>query len=95
MLLSLNLPALAQAEGNTKKQGGLIVQRQVATYMSYTQMAQQLVSTFPDSNSLVMDHAKGLVAGEPVKEWKNCVLQDTLQAHFDAQAQRPTYRAAE
>ena len=61
--------------------------------MSYKQMAQQLVSRFPDSDSLAMDHAKGLVAGEPVKSWKNCILQDTLQAHLDAEAGRSSDQA--
>jgi hypothetical protein len=91
--VSLTFPVLAQ--GNAKKQGGVLLVNQVATYMTYKQMAQQLVQQYPDSGPLVMEHARGLLADEPVKSWKHCVLQDTLQAHLDAQTRHASELAAQ
>ena len=46
--------------------------------LSDKQVAQILVSEFPQADPMVLDHARSLLAGEPVKLWKNCLLQKTL-----------------
>lgn len=45
---------------------------------SNKQIAQILVSDFPQADPMVLEHARQLIAGEPVKQWKNCLLQKTL-----------------
>lgn len=93
MFLLVGVSHAVGAENSRKKTGGLITQEDSASYMSYTQMAQQLVQEFPNADPMILEHAQGLVAGEPGKSWKNCVLQDTLQAHLDAQVRQSTLAA--
>ena len=50
----------------------------VTDKLSDKQLAQMLVSEFPQADPMVLDHARRLIAGEPVKTWKNCLLQKTL-----------------
>ena len=75
-------PLLLVAQPVAKKQGGYVVIDQIPTYMSYRQMAQRLVKDYPNVDPMVMTHARSLVSGGPVKNWKNCLLEDTLQAEL-------------
>ena len=46
--------------------------------LSHQQVAQILVDDYPEADPMVLDHARRLLLGEPVKQWKNCLLQKTL-----------------
>lgn len=45
----------------------------------YRQIAQTLLEGYPDADPMVLDHARQLVAGEPVKKWKNCRMKNELE----------------
>ena len=49
-----------------------------AQVLSHQQVAQILVEDYPEADPMVLDHARRLLLGEPVKQWKNCLLQKTL-----------------
>ena len=45
---------------------------------NHYQTARTLVDEYPNADPMVLEHARQLLAGEPVKPWKNCLLEKTL-----------------
>lgn len=80
LLLCLAMPLMASADAVTHQLHLERISKKLDA-MSQRERAEYLLQNNPQSqNTLALEQAKSIVAGEPGKRWKNCILD--REAHL-------------
>lgn len=91
-MLALFMAQIAFLSGPARSEEGMINQVSERTGLSYGDMAKIIVAhaETTTTDAITLDHAKALLAGAPVKKWKNCLLDKAiLDARQNMQPLKP------